>query len=278
MKKLRPLPRSGSIEGVRPRLALCALLSLCLYSVPARSESVAVQRKAKATRLAAHSRSLGYPWRGRLERGVLLRPSEHVQYVASYRAGGRFYGTAELVHLLQDAARQVATHHPGAKLALGELSRSGGGDISDHASHENGRDVDLAFYMVDARGRPAYADAFLPSDPRGRIKRKGLQDLLFDDKRNWQLIAALLRSKEARVQRIFICSYLKRRLLHQGRKVGAAHALLEHAARVMVEPAQGHPHRNHFHVRIYCAPADRPRCKDSPPFHSFDAASLANAD
>jgi len=38
----------------------------------------------------------------------------------------------------------------------------------------------------------------------------------------------------------------------------------------MLQPSHGHPHRNHFHVRIYRPPADRPRCEDREPAVSAD--------
>jgi len=37
---------------------------------------------------------------------------------------------------------------------------------------------------------------------------------------------------------------------------------------VMSQPRH-HPHRNHFHVRIYCNPHERPGCRDRAPFHSW---------
>ncbi|MCX7809148.1 MAG: hypothetical protein N2515_11135, partial [Deltaproteobacteria bacterium] len=49
----------------------------------------------------------------------------------------------------------------------------------------------------------------------------------------------------------------------------APHWVIERAQSVMVQPSHGHPHRNHFHVRIYCAPDDRPFCQDSAPFHPW---------
>ena len=45
----------------------------------------------------------------------------------------------------------------------------------------------------------------------------------------------------------------------------------ERAARAMVQPAEGHPHRNHFHVRIYCSRADRERgCEDTGPIWAHE--------
>jgi murein endopeptidase len=38
---------------------------------------------------------------------------------------------------------------------------------------------------------------------------------------------------------------------------------------VLVQPSHGHPHANHFHVRIYCNPHERPRCQDRAPYHPW---------
>ncbi|MCZ7681025.1 MAG: hypothetical protein M5U28_20460 [Sandaracinaceae bacterium] len=75
------------------------------------------------------SRSIGYAWRGRLENGVLLRESSLVRYAGEYREGGNFYGTSQLVQLLERAAARVHQRLPGARLSVGELSAERGGSL-----------------------------------------------------------------------------------------------------------------------------------------------------
>lgn len=65
------------------------------------------------------------------------------------------WGTPQLVRLIQDAGRQVARAYPGSKLAVGNLSVEGGGDIKWSRSHNSGRDADLAFYVLDTRKKGA---------------------------------------------------------------------------------------------------------------------------
>lgn len=158
------------------------------------------------------SRSLRYPWSGELVRGLQLHESEYVRYVGEHAADGNFYGTWELVQLLERAARRVAFRVPGAKLSLGELSRASGGRIDGHRSHESGRDADLGFYTTRSDGSPYYAYAFAEIDARGRGTPPN-QYLRFDDARNWELIAKLLSDGDARVQYIFVASHLRDRLL-----------------------------------------------------------------
>jgi penicillin-insensitive murein endopeptidase len=232
----------------------CTLLAICVPMASARRP----QRGG----------SIGLPWRGRLEGGVLLRESPTIRYVGEYREGGHFYGTRELVSVLERAAERVERRLPGAKLSVGELSGEHGGSIPGHRSHENGRDADLAFYMLDARGRPYEPYAFAAFGANGA----GLEPnemLRFDDARNWELIARLLADPDARVQHVFVSNAIKRRLLRTGERRRAPRVVLDRAEQVMVQPSHGHPHRNHFHVRIYCSPRERARCRDRGPFHPW---------
>jgi penicillin-insensitive murein endopeptidase len=210
------------------------------------------------------SRSLGFAWSGRLLRGLLIRESQYVRYLDEDAPKKCFFGTWEMVQLLERAARRVAFRAPGAKLTVGQLSRPDGGRIDGHRSHQSGRDADVGFYTTLAGGKPHYTYAFAGFDARGH----GLppnQYLRFDDARNWELVAKLLSDGEARVQYIFVANGLRERLLAYAIKTGASRALIDRVRAAVVQPAHGNPHRNHFHVRIYCAPADHGACKDQGP-------------
>jgi len=237
---------------------------------PARGDRVNdPTRGPDARRLSRRSRSIGWPWRGRLEHGVELVESPVLVRVGEYREGGHFFGTWELVQLIERAAWRVHLRHPGAKLPVGELSRRTGGRLDGHRSHRSGRDADIGFYLLDAEGRPVNAPlAFARVRPNGSCTSPNT-GFRFDDARNWELVAKLVADGDARVQYIFVHRAIKRRLLDYGRRIGAPRVLIDRAAQAMIQPAGSHPHRNHFHVRIYCAPGDRPRCKDRPPFHDW---------
>ncbi|MFT3921100.1 MAG: penicillin-insensitive murein endopeptidase [Myxococcales bacterium] len=211
------------------------------------------------------SRSLGFAWRGKLERGVLLKPGAHLRYVSEYAKTDHFYGTWQLVQLLERAAFQVSQRVPGSKLSVGELSAASGGNLPGHASHESGRDVDVGFFMLDGGARPVEAFAFAQFDSRGRGLSPNV-GMRFDVRRNWELVARLVSDGEARVQYVFVAPAIRQLLLDEGRRVRAPAAVLERAARVMVRPSEKHLHGNHFHVRIYCAPGERPKCQDAPPY------------
>lgn len=226
-------------------------------------------RNARRAARTPQSRSIGAPWHGHLEHGIELRETESVRRAGAYRSSSNFFGTVELVHLIERAAAVVARRHPGSRLSTGELSRRNGGEIDGHGSHENGRDADLSFYMMDSTGHPyaaPYAFAEFGADGHGRGAN---QSLRFDDARNWDLVSRLVADGEARVQYIFVAHGLRDRVLAEGRARHAPASILARAASVLVQPAQGNPHRNHFHVRIYCDPSDRPACVDRAPFHAW---------
>lgn len=251
-------------------LSLCVGLGL-LGAAASRPEAVSAKGEALAAAVpslpasARKSRSVGFAWKGRLDRSVLLKPGPHVRYVTEYAAAGHFYGTWQLVQLLERAAFGVARRAPGSRLSVGEMSAQTGGNIAGHASHESGRDVDLGFYMLDVAARPYEAFAFSQFDAQG-LGIKPNQGLRFDVRRNWELVARLVTDGEARVQYIFVAPTIRQLLLNEGKRLKAPQGVLDRAARVMVKPSGTHLHDNHFHVRIYCAPGDRPKCQDAPPY------------
>ena len=141
-------------------------------------------------------------------------------------------------------------------LAVGNLSAAGGGGVARHVSHQNGRDADLGFFLLDHVGRPMTSRRFVRIDAGGRGQLDGRR-VLFDAKRNWALVKALLQESrfEAEVRYIFVSDGVKRRLLAQAARQREPQALQHRAARVLHEP-RGDPHDQHFHVRIGCAPRD----------------------
>jgi penicillin-insensitive murein endopeptidase len=241
------------------------VLGLGVLPAPARAKRAQTASVPSVPTALRRSRSLGYPWRGKLERGVKLRENEHLRYVTEYGGTGHFFGAWQLVQLLERAAHAVSSKLPGTRLSVGELSKQDGGDLPGHASHESGRDADLGFYMLDAAGRSYQAYAFARFDERGQGLAPNI-GLRMDMARNWELIARLVADGEARVQFVFVAPAIRSLLLAEGKRRGASEVVLNRAARVMVRPSEKHPHGNHFHLRIYCAPSDRPKCVDRAPY------------
>ena len=174
-----------------------------------------------------------------------------------------------MVQLIERAASAVARRHGGnARLFVGEVSKENGGRIAGHGSHQNGRDVDIAYYAVDESGSPHSSYEFVKFGRHGIAfgRHKGLR---FDVAKNWELVANLVADRVGRIQHIFVSDPVRRRLLHYAKLAQTDPVIYDRARRVLTQPSQGHRHDNHFHVRIYCDPADRPKCKDQVPIFSW---------
>lgn len=238
-------------------------------SPEAKAERLKRERTAQRTR----SRAVGWPWRGRLEGATLLEPSEHVVHVERYLERGRFWGTGELVQLVNEAARKVSEVHGPSVLPVGELSAKYGRNISGHRSHENGRDADLGFYFIDDDGKPyVFSEYFAKTSRSGRAYIEGGR-VRFDTARNWTLVRAMLES-DVDVQHIFVANNLRIKLLrHARRDPEVSELLYEKASRVLHQPGGSTlPHRDHFHVRILCSEEDRPSCRERGPFWPWVSA------
>jgi penicillin-insensitive murein endopeptidase len=230
-----------------------------------RSAALDDAQPGRRSRARSVSISSGLPWDGRIERAVRLRMSASLRPVAEYARHGNFYGTSELVSMLERTARAVAARWPDSQLAVGELSAARGGKLDGHHSHRSGRDADVAFFTSDAHGRSSRFWHFVRFGADG-IAQRARRTLYFDDGKNWTAVATMLRDPEARVQYVFVAQPLRTRLLMEGKRQAESEEFLRTAAAVMVEPKEARKHDNHFHVRIYCHRDDRPQCRDSEPY------------
>jgi penicillin-insensitive murein DD-endopeptidase len=260
---LQPLPKIVLPVRCHPILPM-GLLASCalLLGVVAWAPEVAhAGHDDDSVRVA--SRSLGWTSRGRLVGGAHVPESDLIRQPEEDKARGHFWGTAELAGLVRASATSVAHAQPGGgRLSVGELSRRGGGNIPGHRSHQNGRDVDLGFYLHDADGKPVEPTRFVNVGWHGKGVYEG-ERVIFDEERNWRLIENLLSQVDVPVQYIFVHWSIRRRLLATARRLGADEEVMTRAQRAILPPkGSRHPHRNHFHVRVYCDPADRPACRD----------------
>lgn len=196
---------------------------------------------------------------GRLEDGVRLAVvGDGYRMPRTWAARGLHYGTEELVALIVRAARRVALEWPGSTLWVGDLSPARGGPSAWHRSHQNGRDVDLLFFALDDRGRPAPPPVEMIRFGPDGVSRPGITPRrYFDVARNWALVKALLEDPEVQVQYLFIYAPLERRLLDYARAQGEPIDLLQRAEAILHQPSDSAPHDDHLHVRIYCPPSDR---------------------
>lgn len=191
---------------------------------------------------------------GTVSRGYLNAPEQlplRGDNFRIYRKGDRRFGTPELVGMIHRVADRVADAHPGSVLLVGDLSGSRGGFISERRSHRSGRDVDLAYFLSDPKGRRIAGVPLVRLDLLG-VGLRGKRPIRFDAKRNWAVVDALLTDPQAEVQWIFVSRGLKALLLKWSLTHGRDVSLIQRAAEVLHQPSDSASHDDHFHVRIYC--------------------------
>jgi len=202
------------------------------------------------------SLSLGYTALGSLERAAELPArGEGFALLPMVRGRGTQFATDELVGLLQRAAAGVRETYPRAVLRIGNASYRRGGKFQWSVSHRAGRDVDLAFFVDDPRGRPLEVQSYEHFGRDGRAA--GNRERRFSVPRNWALVEALVMDTETPVQRIFVADWLRTRLLEHAHQSGADPQAILRAELVLAQPRDSSPHADHFHVRIYCSRDDR---------------------
>lgn len=213
--------------------------------------------KARPAR-AEKAESLGSPNEGHLKGGAhidLTKPWFRV--VPVYESGDVRWALPIMTNMIDRAARHVNKRFPGAVLDVGDLSVKHGGDVARHHSHESGRDADLGFYAVDAKGKQVHGKTFVKFNPD--LASPNYPGARFDLARNWAFVQELLTDPAARVSHIFIADWLKRELLAYA-KTHAVRGVYERAAAVLMQPHNSLPHDDHFHVRISCPREAHSQC------------------
>ena len=194
------------------------------------------------------SSSHGRPSRGTLERGRELDEHGH----GYFHRGDRSWGTDELVAVIHWGFRRLLRQYPDAPdLLIRDLSELGGGHAAPHRSHQSGRDVDVAYYLVDDTAVHGFVTA-APST--------------LDAEKTWALLEAMLAT--GMVQFIFVNHALQGPLYDQALRSGWTEEGLSDVFEYPRSPGsrQGvirhtRGHDDHFHLRIYCPPEDE-ACRD----------------
>ncbi len=220
-----------------------------------------------------YGRSVGSPTDGHLVGGSHLDETAYLRVLPADAVGDVRWGVGPLVDMIDRAARAVRRQFPDAVTSVGHLSREGGGDIDQHRSHESGRDADVAFFVRTSTGRPLLASHLVAF--RGDGTAPTWPGAVFDDARNWTLVASMLDDPEAHVTHVFVAAPLRARLLSFAERAGAPSALRVRAAELMQQPRGALPHDDHFHVRIGC-PSRMSGCIENPAFRPRRPELLAH--
>jgi hypothetical protein len=228
-----------------------------------RDDKRATKRGGKKKRVAVTSRkrarfeirgpvvgqSLGAPWLGRLRDAVQLAAGEGWHLRRPYRA----YGTSTTVELVHRVLADIVDRFPDIHtIAVGDLSAEQGGRISEHSSHQSGRDIDIGLIFTE---RPAgYPDSFIV----------GTADNL-DIEATFVLVEEFAKTAQEAdgVQMIFLDFDLQGLLYHWALENGETEEYLARlfqfphgrgasAGMVRHEPY----HADHIHVRFRCPTGD----------------------
>lgn len=252
----RPVPTAAQqavLGNLSTALATASRASGGFQRAPA--ETLSYPEILDPDRTIPGSLSMGTVRIGRLQNAAILpETGPHHSIIERHRVRRTNFGTRELVQSLQDAAAEVYLFHGGAPLRVGNLGYARGGRIPWSASHEAGRDADLAFYVLDLSGESVASPDLLTFDDQGIARG---EPFTFDVARNWALTRALLLNPEINVQWLFISEGLKRLLLEYAAEIGEPQFLLQRASRVLHQPTDALPHDDHLHLRVGCSQRDR---------------------
>jgi len=244
-----PAPQTGMLEqSVRPEVRPKIVVPVAV-DLPYRQIVDPLRKRNGST-------SVGDTSDGELLDARRLPNESPVHYVlGDHRERPTHYSTDEMIGLLLDAAGHAAGKNSGFRLGIGNMSAPEGGDIEWSASHNNGRDADVAFPFRDATGKLVEVPTLI------EVKRDGTPKagpaLTFDVPAGWDIVEGLLRSEHAEIQWIFVYAPLKAKLLEHARRIGADPEILARAEEVLHQPSDSANHNDHFHVRIACTRDDR---------------------
>ncbi len=180
---------------------------------------------------------------------------KHVRILKEHQGRNTPWGTDELVELLLHAGERVAQKIPGSILMVGNLSKAGGGDMPWSVSHNSGRDVDLAYFVLDASGNPYQPTTLVLLDSKGKGVVDG-RDVHFDAPRTWELVRALTGQSRTSVQYVFAYEPLIKQMLEVAHKAGLTREQEKQLRLVLRQPKGAQPHADHMHVRIACSAQD----------------------
>lgn len=230
--------------------------------------------------LGSLTTSIGAPASGHLKGGVRLPDLGPGYRHNPKRPDIARYGTVETLQAIVKAADVVEHFMPGSGLTVNDIGLQEGGPISQHGSHQAGRDADILFYVLDAASSKPIPGVGVPLDPKGRgtdFKELAIsgddQPVKLDAPRTWRFVQALFEVAPDQVQRIFLVEHLRTLLLAEAERQRAPKLLKQRFEDVTCQPST--PHDDHLHVRFFCTPEDLGSgCEDSVPVYPWRVEAL----
>jgi penicillin-insensitive murein DD-endopeptidase len=198
--------------------------------------------------------SIGLPSHGLLTNAEELPRGTEGSGYFWLRNNDRHYGLPRFVRALVRATAAVEKERPGSKMAFGDLSVQGGGQLMPHWSHRTGRDADLLLYMQGLQGEVLPSADFAPIEADGlAYDKKTHRFMRLDVERQWLLVRALVTDPEARTQWIFCHKNITSLIIQWAIARGEPIETVYRAATVLHQPAaKAGLHDDHLHVRTEC--------------------------
>lgn len=196
---------------------------------------------------------------GFVDGGRLLEPASLLERQYRYRTQApfkvaapnekRFYGTDELIEAIDYLGHYLTSLLPKLKLLVSAMSQYKGGSVPPHMGHQNGMEVDMAYFAIANETR----DVFINLEEVNINKR-----IYVDEQFQFFKHAMSLDM----VDRFFIYPQLKREFCRRQyaelKKDKPDAEIVETLRRLVPDPN----HVKHFHMRLKCGPRQL-NCKDS---------------
>ncbi len=198
--------------------------------------------------------AVGYYADGLLKNSLRI-PDVGESFIKVFRLRDRGYSTDLLFWILEHSADSVSKQFPKSeRLQIGDMSDIDGGQLSRHASHQNGLDVDGAYYRVNRRemnpeGFGGFDEVFVT---------KGMVTKNFDIARNFHFFDAAVATGQ--VARIFVDAAIKVSMCEFAQKLKPGSALSKRSTETLRRLRPLTNHADHFHVRAKC-PTTSPDCQ-----------------
>jgi murein endopeptidase len=218
---------------------------------PRKNKRLAVSKPGSGERLErGRGQSIGKPWAGKLRDATRLRDDDGYHIRRPHRA----YATRTTIEHTREAIGRTLRSWPELHvLAIGDFSARHGGRISQHSSHQSGRDVDLGLFYDHEP--PGYPSSFVEATAN-TLHMAAM----------WSLIANLVRTvdDDGGVHMIFLDFELQGAIYTWALDNGASERRLNrifqypHGRGASAGIVRHEPnHKDHLHVRFRCARADR---------------------
>lgn len=162
---------------------------------------------------------------------------------------GRLYTSEQMLGVLEDATLFVKNNFPNSEiLQIGDLSAKNGGEVSGHASHQNGLDADIVYLrrngFVQDENALNWQESF--------IKNNTVTEN-FHLERNFELFVHLVRTNL--INRIFVDPLIKRDICQYAITHQYTNNPIVTETLRRLRPLE-EAHDTHLHLRLICPNTD----------------------